>query len=32
MKLLAMVATMGDVGSPRDFIFILIAVRHVIDR
>jgi transcriptional regulator with XRE-family HTH domain len=32
MKLLAMVATMGDVGSPRDFIFILIAVRHVLDR
>jgi hypothetical protein len=32
MKLLAMVATMGDVGSPRDFIFILITVRHALDR
>jgi hypothetical protein len=32
MKLLAMVATKGDVGSPRDFIFILITFRHVLDR
>jgi hypothetical protein len=32
MKLLAMVATLGDVGSPRDFIFILNAVRHALER
>jgi transcriptional regulator with XRE-family HTH domain len=32
MKLLAMVATLGEVGSPRDFIFILNAVRHALER
>ena len=32
MKLLSMVASMGEVSSPRDFIFILNAVRHVLDR
>jgi len=32
MKLLSMVASMGEVSSPRDFIFILNAVRHALDR
>ena len=32
MKLLSMVASMGEVVSPRDFIFILNAVRHALDR
>jgi len=32
MKLLSTVASMGEVSSPRDFIFILNAVRHALDR
>jgi transcriptional regulator with XRE-family HTH domain len=32
MKLLSMVASMGEVVSPRDFVFILNAVRHALDR
>jgi transcriptional regulator with XRE-family HTH domain len=32
MEILSHVAMIGDVRSPRDFIFILIAIRHALDR
>jgi hypothetical protein len=32
MKVLAKVASLGEVGTPRDFIFILITVRHALGR
>ena len=32
MEMLASVATMGDVGSPRDFVYILQTIRHALGR
>jgi hypothetical protein len=32
MEMLSSVAVMGDVGSPRDFIYILNTVRHALGR
>jgi len=32
MELLSTVATMGEISSPRDFIYILNAVRHALGR
>ncbi|HUO05219.1 MAG TPA: helix-turn-helix domain-containing protein [Candidatus Binataceae bacterium] len=31
MAVLSQIALMGDVGSPRDFIFVLNAIRHSLD-
>jgi hypothetical protein len=31
MRFLSKIAQLGEVKSERDFIFVLIAVRHVID-
>jgi hypothetical protein len=32
MKVLAQVASLGEVGTPHDFIYILITVRHALGR
>jgi transcriptional regulator with XRE-family HTH domain len=32
MEMLSSVATMGDVGSPRDFVYILQTIRHALGR
>jgi hypothetical protein len=32
MEILSAISAMGDVGSPRDFIYILTTVRHALGR